>query len=200
MSLLFLVKWVPVITEEAEQWRIIRECHEGTGNSVEARSLSGHFGRDKTCSLLASKVFFPNVKKKVSDFVTSCEPCQRVKAGAKFEKGGDKLKSIPVPHDTWAQVGIDLITNLPLTEEGYNTLCTVIDYKTKWVESKPLKSKSAPGVAYFLYELLCRHGAAKIHISDQGREFVNEVCGEYYKLTKITHRITSAYHPQVIIN
>lgn len=183
--------------EEKDQWRYIRECHEGTGRTVESRSMSGHFGRDKTCALLASKVFFPNIKKKTLAFVDSCENCQRVKCGSKFQKGGDKLKPIAVPHEIWCQVGVDLITNLPETPEGYNTLCTVIDYKSKWVESQPLKGKHAEGVAQFLYELVCRHGVARIHISDQGREFVNCITEAFCSKIGIAHHITSAYHPQV---
>ena len=65
------------------------------------------------------------------------------------------------------QLGIDYITNLPKT---------AIDYTSKWPESKPLKGKFAEGVAEFMYELVCCHRDAKIHISDQGREFVNQVC------------------------
>ena len=83
-----------------DQWRIIRECHEGVGNSVEARAMSGHFSRDKTVQLLCSKLFFPNIKEKVSEFVNSCEACQHVKAGNKFDKGSEKLKSVPVPYQT----------------------------------------------------------------------------------------------------
>ena len=99
-----------------------------------------------------------------------------MKAGSKFEKGGDKLKSIHVPLETWTQLGIDLITNLPETAEGYNTIITCIDYTSKFVESKPLIGKCAEGVAQFMYELVCHYGAARIHISDQGRAFVNQVC------------------------
>ena len=158
------------------QWRIIRECHEGVGNSVEARAMSGHFGRDKTVQLLCSKLFFPNIKAKVSQFVNSCESCQHVKAGNKFDKGGEKLKSVPVPYQTMNQLGIDLITNLPKTAEGYNTIVTAVDYTSKWVESRVLKGKFTEGVAEFMYDLVCHFGASKIHISDQGREFVNQVC------------------------
>ena len=85
-----------------------------------------------------------------------------MKAGSKFEKGGDKLISIHVPLETWTQLGINLIT--------------FIDYKSKFVQSKPLIGKCAENVAQFMYELVCCHGAARIHISDQGREFVNQVC------------------------
>ena len=172
----FSVKYVPVIIDEEEQWRLVRMSHEGAGTTVEAKAMSGHFGRDKTFSLLSSKVYFSNITHKVKQFVDSCEACQCVKAGSKFEKGGDKLKSIHVPLETWAQLGIDLITNLPKTPEGYNTIVTWIDYTSKFAESKPLIGKCAEGVAQFMYELICHYGAARIHISDQGREFVNQVC------------------------
>ena len=162
---------------EAEQWRIIRECHEGAGNSVEAKAMSGHFGRDKTVALIQSKyLYFPGFRQKIIDYIKSCVACQHVKCGGKFEKGGKKLKSIPVPGMPMRQLGIDCITNLPKTEEGYDTIVTAIAYTGKWLESKLLKGKFTERVAEFMYELVCHHGAAKIHISDQGREFVNQVC------------------------
>ena len=87
------VKYVPVIPEEKEQWRQISIYHEGTGNTLESKSLSGHFGRDKTVALMTSKMFFPNMKQKIASFVNTCVSCQRLKSGSKFEKGGDKLKT-----------------------------------------------------------------------------------------------------------
>ena len=165
-----------MVQTESEQWRIIRECHKGTGNSVEAKAMRGGFGRDKTIALIQSKVYFPGFRQKVIDYIKSCVACQHVKCGGKFEKGGEKLISIPVPRMPMRQLCIDCITNLPKTEEGYDTIVTAIDYTSKWPESKPLKGKFAKGVAEFMCELVCHHRAAKIHISDQEREFVNQVC------------------------
>ena len=124
--------------------------HEGVSTTVEAKAMSGHFGRDKTVSLLTSKVFFSGITNSVKQFVESCEACQHVKAGSKFEKGGGKLKSIHVPLETWTQLGIDLITNLPVTTEGYNTLVTCINYTSKFIESRPLIGKCAEGLAQFM--------------------------------------------------
>ena len=73
------------------------------------------------------KLFFPNLKDKVSEFVNSCEACQHVKAGNKFDRGGEKLKLVPVPYQTMNQLDIDLVTNLPSTREGYNTIITAVD-------------------------------------------------------------------------
>ena len=185
--------------------------HEGVGTTVEAKAMSGHFGRYKTVSLLTSKVFFPHITNKVKQFVESCEACQHVKAGSKFEKGGDKLKSTHVPLETWTQLGIDLITNLPVTPEGYNTMVTCIDYTSEFVESKPLIGKCAEGVAQFMYELVCHYGAVSIHTSDQGREFVNQVCVHSCAFRfntcvlcnvhpRIIHKLYLVYAQELVIN
>jgi hypothetical protein len=51
-------------------------------------------------------------------------------------------------------------------------------------------------VAEFLYDLVTRYGVAEIVMSDQGREFVNQVNQKLFKLCGTDHRISSAYHPQ----
>ena len=33
---------------EEEQWRLVHMSHEAVGTAVEAKAMSGHFGRDKT--------------------------------------------------------------------------------------------------------------------------------------------------------
>ena len=42
------VRYVRVIIDEEEQWRLVRMSHEGVGTTVEAKAMSGHFGRDKS--------------------------------------------------------------------------------------------------------------------------------------------------------
>ena len=44
---------------------------------------------------------------------------------------------------------------------------------------------------------MCRMGCPETIITDQGREFVNELSATLYGITNTDHRITSAYHPQV---
>ena len=45
---------------------------------------------------------------------------------------------------------------------------------SKWPEAAPLQNKEATTVAHFMYSFYCRFGASDI-ITDQGREFINEV-------------------------
>ena len=102
--------------------------------------------------------------------------------------------TIPVPSIVMKQVVVD-ICNLPEVD-GYRHVTVLTDYFSKWSEAKPTKYKSAPTIAQFLYEVMCRYGCFEIQINDQGREFVNEVCKQLYELTGVEQRVTSAYHPQ----
>ena len=51
------VRYVPFIIDEEEQWRLVHMSNEG-GTTVEAKAMSGHFGRNETASLLTFEVFF----------------------------------------------------------------------------------------------------------------------------------------------
>ena len=72
----------------------------------------------------------------------------------------------------------------------------MIDYKSKWVEAAPLTSKHAYQVACFMYSTMCRMGASKIFISNQGQEFCNEVIEVFTRLNSTKKNVMSPYHPQ----
>ena len=76
----------------------------------------------------------------------------------------------------WDLVGIDLIGPLPKTLDGFQYIFTATDYFSKWVEAFPLKTKTAAEVGRHICSIIYRHGCPKRILSDQGREFVNEVC------------------------
>ena len=44
--------------------------------------------------------------------------------------------------------------------------------------------------------LITRFGCFQICISDQGREFVNEINNNLFALARVEHRVSSAYDPQ----
>lgn len=63
---------------------------------------------------------------------------------------------------------------LPETPSGKKYVITVTDYVSKWPKAGSLPDKTALGIAVFLFSLLSSW-VAEVIISDQGREFVNEV-------------------------
>ena len=109
-----------------------------------------------------------------------------------------QTSTIPASHpvsDTWNKVGIDLI-ELPVSSRGNRYCITLTDYFSKWAEAMPVPTKEASHVTDFLYKMIFRHGCPEEIISDQAREFCNQVIIRLEKLTGFQHRVTSAYHPQ----
>ena len=77
----------------------------------------------------------------------------------------------------WELVGIDLTGPFPETSNGFLYILTATDYFLKWVEAFPLRTKTAREVGLHICSVVYRHGCPQRILSDQGREFVNDVCG-----------------------
>lgn len=72
-------------------------------------------------------------------------------------------------------LGIDLIGPFKETDKGNKYIITITDLFTKWVVAYPLKDKSGLSVARAILKMIYTHGPPVRIITDQGREFVNEV-------------------------
>jgi hypothetical protein len=80
-------------------------------------------------------------------------------------------------------------------------LIVAVNYFTKWVEAEPIPSKEnnidAPHVATFIMRnIIARFGIPSAILSDQGREFCNELNDDLCARLNINRRIATAYHPQ----
>ncbi len=78
-------------------------------------------------------------------------------------------------NEVWDTIGVDLIGPLPVIPRGNKYILTVSCFFSKWPEATPLPNKNATGVAEFLFKCFTRHGCCNVKITDQGREFVNQV-------------------------
>ena len=102
-------------------------------------------GRDRTFWKLSQNFYWPRMGKDVKDFVLSCESCQRNKSG-KTKTG--LLQPLPLPERPWADISMDLIVGLPLTEIGHDAIFTFVDRLTKYTHLIPTKSTiTAEGAA-----------------------------------------------------
>ena len=106
------------------------------------------------------------------------------------------LNPIQPPDTSFTQFGMDLVGPLPTTKNGNRYIIVLTDYLTKWPEAEAIPSKHATEVAKFITKVVCRYGSVKVIITDQGREFCNELNDEICKRLGIDHRRTTAYHPQ----
>ncbi|GKE57811.1 reverse transcriptase domain-containing protein [Tanacetum coccineum] len=84
--------------------------------------------------------------------------------------------------DMW---GIDFMGPFP-SSRGNMYIIVVVDYLSKWVEAKALPTNDARVVVKFLKSLFARFGTPRAIISDR------EVMLKY----RVTHHLSTAYHPQ----
>lgn len=75
----------------------------------------------------------------------------------------------------WEVLGVDLIGPLKVTAKLNKYVITITDLFTKWVVAYPLKDKSGPSVGKALVKMFHTYGPPVKMITDQGREFVNQV-------------------------
>ena len=94
---------------------------------------------------------------------------------------------------------MDLLTDLPKSEDGYDTLLVVVDHGlSKGLVLIPThKTVTSIGIA----ELLCdnvfkRYGISETILSDRDPRFASIVFQDWLKLLGIKSAMSTAYHPQ----
>ncbi len=97
----------------------------------------------------------------------------------------------------FSHVHIDIVGPLPASPGGCTHLLTMVDRSTRWAEAVPLvNTSSASCAAAFFNSWVSRFGVPAVLTSDRGVQFSSAVWGELCKTLGISHRLTTAYHPQ----
>ncbi|GKC94560.1 reverse transcriptase domain-containing protein, partial [Tanacetum coccineum] len=94
--------------------------------------------------------------------------------------------------DVW---GIDFMGPFP-SSRGNKYILVAVDYLSKWVEAKALPTNDARVVCKFLKSLFARFGAPRAIISDRKTHFCNDQFAKVMLKYGVTHRLSTAYHPQ----
>uniref|UniRef100_A0A8C4ZN90 Gypsy retrotransposon integrase-like protein 1 n=1 Tax=Gadus morhua TaxID=8049 RepID=A0A8C4ZN90_GADMO len=167
-----------VVCNQVQVCNAFKECHDNLGSG-------GHPGRRRTTEKVLASYHWKTLREDVKKSVDECPRCQR----------HEKIKTVaPVLHpisvkEAWSVLGVDLMGPLPTTAKA-------TDLFTKWVVAKCLYTKTTAEVTKKIVSILLDFGLVEKIITDQGREFVNEVNRGVLETLGVKHCITSAYHPQ----
>jgi hypothetical protein len=127
----------------------------------------------------------------ISAFEHRCPLCQRVKAKLPKEAA---LMSMPICSSPNKRLHIDLYRPLKTSAAGNHYVVVMTDAFTKYVELAAISNKTEDQVAKVLFERwFC---APTVMVSDQGKEFCNELVNRLCTLWDVDKRRTSQYHPQ----
>ena len=171
---------------ESIQEKLFARHHDGP--------LGGHLGYKKVFDQLSQKYWWPRMYNDIMKWTLECQICQAHNSPKQPTMG--KLQNIPV-EGPWHRIGMDLVGPLPESKFGNKYILVIQDYFTKWPEAFPLKSMTAEEVAQiYVEELICRHGAPQILLTDQGKQFVGQLLHAINEKLKVSKAQTTAYHPQ----
>ncbi|XP_060972619.1 uncharacterized protein LOC133038471 [Cannabis sativa] len=145
------------------------------------------------------------------DYLTTGSPLLiRVRQGSCFEEaqgilkevhegfcgdhtGGDSLaKKIIRQGYYWPTISQD-----SLQYGGVKYAVVAVDYFKKWAEAEPLATITSKKVLdFFVKNILCRYGVPQTIVSDNGKQFDNDLFSEFCKKNGIVKSFASVAHPQ----
>lgn len=161
--------------------------------------LSGHFGRNRTESLMKRKFHWTGMQTFIYEYIQNCPTCQGTIAQTHRPYG--KLEAFPMPNHPFEELSVDFITGLPVTENNnqpVDAIFVVVDRLTKWCIFLPVSTTiTAPQLAELYHrEIELRYGPAKGITSDRGSLFTSNYWSKmaYFHHTKL--RLSTAFRPQ----
>ncbi|GJS04927.1 reverse transcriptase domain-containing protein [Tanacetum coccineum] len=153
-----------------------------------------HYGANYTAKkVFDSGFFWPTIYCDAHDLVTRCDACQRQ---GKISQRDEMPQNAIQVCDIFNVWGIDFMGPFP-SSRGNKYILVAIDYLSKWVEAKALPTNDARVVCKFLKSLFARFGTPRAIISDRGTHFCNDQFAKVMLKYGVTHRISTAYHPQI---
>ena len=157
---------------------------------------SGHLGLHKTLQNLRRVYWWHGISGHVKDYIKTCHSCQRNKPSTQKPVG--LLQPLPIPHRPWVSISMDLITDLPETNEGYNAIVVVVDRLTKMTHFIPCTTKVTTQqlAQLFLTNIFRLHGIPEEIISDRDRRFTSHFWRELCLLLGTQQNMSTPYHPQ----
>jgi hypothetical protein len=156
---------------------------------------SGHLGVAKTKARLSYHFYWPHMSKQVTQYVRSCDICQRLGKGQKPHPA--PLIPLPLVTEPFSRIAIDIVGPLPVCpKSGNRFILTVLDLATHYPEAIPLPDHTAQRVATALASVFSRFGFPNECLSDQGTDFMSQLMQIFMQDFKITQIRCSAWHPQ----
>lgn len=109
---------------------------------------TAHLGIDKTKARARQSLYWPGMSNDIANLIKECRPCERHSA--------NNFREPLIPHEIpslrFQKIGVDILN---FDSKDY---LVVEDYLSKWLEIKPLPSKSSKSVIDALRSIFATHG------------------------------------------
>ena len=141
-----------------------------------------------TCEDTKKDYYCPCLTADVARYVSTCRGCQRRKT--QLKRPMRFIQPVDPPRRPFQQIGMDFQGPFLSSTSGCKWIVVATDYPTCYAETFALPKGSAAEVVRFFFEnILLRHGAAEVLMTDRGTAFTADLTQAILKYSLIT-----AYH------
>jgi hypothetical protein len=184
---LWLGKWVCVPDQKNIKELILREAHDST--------YSIHPGSTKMYKDLKTQYWWYGMKRDITEYISFCDTCQRVKA--EHQRPTWLLQPLKIPEWRWEKIGMDFIVGLPRTQASYDLIWVIVDRLTKVAHFVPIKMiySGAKLAELYMSWIVCLHGVPKMIVSDRASQFTSKFWEKPHESMDTKLNFSSAYHP-----
>ncbi|GKD00532.1 putative reverse transcriptase domain-containing protein [Tanacetum coccineum] len=154
-------------------------------------------GSDKIYQDHRRLYWWPNMKAKITTYVSKCLTCAKVKM--EYEKPSVWfVGSNRDPTMEWENITMDFVTKLPKTATGQDTIWVIIDRLTKSAHFLPMREDDTLEklTRQYLKELVSKHGVPVSIISDRDGKFTSHFWKSLNKTLGTRLDMSTAYHPK----
>uniref|UniRef100_A0A3B1IMD5 Gypsy retrotransposon integrase-like protein 1 n=1 Tax=Astyanax mexicanus TaxID=7994 RepID=A0A3B1IMD5_ASTMX len=195
-------KWVPPkLSKTDSEWTTTYQIVVPTAYRSQVLTLahdhclSGHLGVTKTYKQILQHFFWPGLKSDVSAHCRSCHTCQLTGKPNQVIPPAP-LQPIPVMCEPFETLLMDCVGPLPKTKSGHQYLLTLMCSATRFPQAIPLRTLKAKAIIKALINFCSTFGLPKYVQTDQGSNFMSKLFAQVLKQLSISHRVSSAYHPE----
>jgi hypothetical protein len=154
--------------------------------------VGGHEGRFKTMERLRGEFWWPGMDADIGSHVATCITCQA--ATNKNKPNPPPLVPLPEPRGPNRRVHCDLWGPVRSSTKKNSHVMVITDAFTKFATAVALPGKESMHVAAALLAHLYTFGIPQQLVTDQGREYCNELEKLMWTALKIRHDVTTPYH------
>lgn len=147
---------------------------------------SGHLGITLCKAKARESVYWPGMSKDIERYVKTCETCQVHSRSNQQEP----LQAHNVPEIPWEKIGSDFM------HVGQKNYIVAVDYHSKFVEVRQLKSTAAAPTIQALKSMFSIHGIPMILVTDNGPPFCSTEFKIFTNEWDIEHLTSSPKHPK----
>ena len=181
-----------VVREEGNNRIILPNKLRLTAFNIAHQSL--HLGIDKSTIAVTKDFWWPTLRKDVEYWVRTCIECQAVKV-TRYNR--PKLGFYPNQTERFQFIHVDLIGPMEVSSNDNKYVLTLKDRGTGYLVTAPIPDKKAQTVRDAFMQHWCGHyGVPRVVVSDNGREFVNQLLTDTFIQLGIEHRLVPPYSPQ----